>query len=342
MSHGPLRIALAGFGAWGQILARALAAIDDARLVAVHCHGAASAEAAARLLPDVPRFADYRAMLGAGGFDVVAIATPNDTHARLACLALEAGAHVFLEKPLGLTLAECDAVIETAARTGGLVAVDHQLRVSHQWKAVRDLVAGGGLGAVRYQHLSIFRGAFRAGSGGWRHDPARVGSWALEELVHYLDLVTWYAAENGPPVRLRAVGNGPRAGLAQNLAVMLEWADGSAAMLSQCLGGFAHHAALELAASEGAIRTWWAGAMDRAEHPDFALELRRAGQEIAQWPIPRSGEVFELEEHLRQALAGFRAGHSTFPAAAARAAVGLCLAADEALRTGAPVELAPG
>lgn len=333
------RIALAGFGAWGQMHARALQSIDGVEVSAVYCHGETSSQAAAEQLPGVPRFGDYEQMLRQGGFDVVDITVPNHVHSRFACLALDAGSHVFLEKPIGLTLEQCDALIATAERTGRLVAVNHELRVSHQWKAVRDVVAAGDVGRVGYQHFSLFRHGFRQGSGGWRYDPAKVGSWVLEELVHFFDLVLWYAAENGEPARVSAVGNGDSGGLVRNVAVTLQWADGSVAVLDQCLSGFEHHTLLELTGEDGAVRTWWSGAMDRTLHPEFSLKVQRKGGAPEAVRIPRSGEVFELEENLRGALAGFRKGYSIFSPREARVSVEVCLAADAAYRAGAPVDL---
>lgn len=339
MTGNTTRIALAGFGAWGEMHARAIAAIGDATIVAVYCHGERSAQAAARHLPQVPRFDDYDAMLAAGGYDVVSVVAPNHAHSDFACRALEAGANVFLEKPVGLSLGQCDDVIEAADRTGRLVAVNHELRVSHQWKTVRDIVTAGDIGAVRYQHLSLFRNRFRQGSGGWRYDRDKVGSWVLEELVHFFDLVTWYATENGRPVRVRARGNGGSNGLVANFVATLEWADGALAVLSQCLSGFEHHAQLEVAGTTGAVRTWWAGAMDRTLHPEFVLKVQRSEREPETIDIPRSGEVFELEENLRLALAGFRKGRSIFSPRDARLAIEICLAADQSYRSGRDVEL---
>lgn len=342
MNKETARVALAGFGAWGQMHARALAAIKGVEIAAVYCHGENSARAASEQLPDVPRYNDYEEMLAAGGFDVVDVATPNHVHAQFALAALEAGANVLLEKPLGLTLEQCDAVIEAARRTGGLVAVNHELRVSRQWGALRDIIAAGELGKVRYQHLSLFRHRFRQGSGGWRYDPEMVGSWILEELVHFYDLVMWYAAENGRPSRVSAIGNGGEHGLVRNFATTLEWEDGSVAILSQCLSGFEHHTLLEVAGEEGSARTWWSGAMDRTLHPEFALKVQRHGGEPEQVSIPQSGEIFELEENLRRALAGFWDGRSVFSPQDARTAVEVCLAAERAYRTGSAVELAAG
>jgi myo-inositol 2-dehydrogenase/D-chiro-inositol 1-dehydrogenase len=332
------RVALAGFGAWGQMHARALAAIPEAELVAIYCHGDTSAEAAAALAPGVPVFRRYDELLTLDTLDVVNIAVPNDQHAAFAVAALKAGHHIFLEKPLGLSLEECDAVLGAAEATRRMVAVNHELRVSHQWGRVREMIAAGDIGRVMHQHFSLFRHAFRPGSGGWRRDPARVGSWILEELVHFVDLVLWYARENGPPVRLLAQSTSP-SGLSDTVSVLMTWADGSTALVTQCLAGFQHHTLLEIAGDAGAIRTWWAGANDRTAHPSFALDVKRRGSDdVETIAVPQSGEIFELEENLRQALLGFQTGESVMPARDARAAVGLCLAIETSIRGGGAVE----
>jgi myo-inositol 2-dehydrogenase/D-chiro-inositol 1-dehydrogenase len=340
----PVRVTLAGFGAWGQMHARALAAIPEAELAAVFCHGDASAEVAAEMLPQVQVFRSYEAMLAAGGFDAVIVAVPNDLHAAFAVKALAAGAHVVLEKPLGVTLAECDGVLMAADKAGRQVAVNHELRVSHQWGQVRALIAAGDIGRVTHQHFSLFRHPFRPGSGGWRRDAARVGSWMLEELVHFVDLVLWYAQENGPPVRLVAQASATRgavAGLSDTVSVLMTWADGSTALVTQCLSGFQHHTLLEIAGDAGAVRTWWAGAFDRTTSPDFALHVRRRGaDDVEVVDVPRSGEIFELEENLRRALAGFRSGELIMQPAEARMAVALCLAVERSITEGGPVDLA--
>jgi myo-inositol 2-dehydrogenase / D-chiro-inositol 1-dehydrogenase len=335
------RVAIAGFGAWGQMHARAIAAIDNAEVVAIYCHGDTSEAAATQNMPNARRYRDYEAMLRAGGFDVVNVTVPNYRHAEFTMAALEAGTHVFCEKPLGLTLAECDAVIAAEGRTGKLVALDHELRVSKQWGAVRELVANGDLGKVRYQHFSLFRHPFRQGSGGWRYDPDKVGSWILEELVHFYDLILWYAAENGTPVRVGALGNGRGGGLVDDFATTLEWADGSTAVLSQCLAGFEHHSLLEIAGTEGSVRTWWSGALDRTLTPTFELKAKRRGGEVETVQVPLSGEVFELEENIRQAYAGFAKGVSILSPRETRASIAVCLAAEEAFRTGHAIALEP-
>ena len=339
MTQPETRVALAGFGAWGQMHARAIAAIDNAAIVSVFCHSERSAAAARELVPDARQFGSYAAMLAEGGFDVVNVTVPNNVHADFAVAALDAGADVFLEKPVGITLGECDAVIAAAGEAGRRVAVNHELRVSHQWRGVREIVAAGDIGKVRYQKFSLFRHKFRQGSGGWRYDPARVGSWVLEELVHFFDLVMWYAAENGAPARVTAYGNGATDGLVDNFCTVLEWEDGSVAVLSQCLSGFEHHTALEIGGTAGGVRTWWSGAQDRTMHPEFELKVQRGTVDVETVAVPKSGEVFELEENLRAAYAGFREGRSILTPEETRIAIEVCLAAERSHREGRPVAL---
>ena len=240
---------------------------------------------------------------------------------------------------MGLDLAECDAVAEAACRAARQVAVNYELRVSRQWGMVHERIAQGDLGAVTYQHLSLFRKPFRTGSGGWRYDPARVGSWVLEELVHFIDLVLWYAEPDGMPSRVSTFGGRPGEPLTDHQTVVLEWSSGATAVLSQCLGGFEHHTVLELAGSAGALRTWWSGAMDRTTTPSFELKLRSGETDVVTLDIPLSGEVFELEENLRQAYAGFAQGRSVMPPELARRSIVVALAVDQSLAQGAPVDL---
>ena len=335
------RVALAGFGAWGQMHARAIAAIDGAEVVAVLAGSEATRRAAAELVPQA-RLADtLEALLALDGVDVVNVVVPNHLHAATAVAALGSGRHVLLEKPLGLSLAECDAVAAAAQAAGRQVAVNHELRVSKQWGLVHEQIAAGALGKLRHQHLSLFRKAFRTGSGGWRYDRARVGSWVLEELVHFIDLVLWYRQASGDaplPLRVTAFGGDPRQPLSDHFTLVMEWADGATALLNQCLGGFEHHTVLEVAGSDGALRTWWSGTMDRTTTPSFEMRMRHGATGEAQpLAIPLSGEVFELEEMLRRAYAGFAEGRSVLPPLAVRASVAVALAAEQSWLQGRPV-----
>jgi myo-inositol 2-dehydrogenase/D-chiro-inositol 1-dehydrogenase len=112
----------------------------------------------------------------------------------------------------------------------------------------------------------------------------------------------------------------------------ITFADGSCAVFTQCLAGFEHSLVLELAGDEGAIRTWWSGAIDRTETPDFELKLKRAGAESAEIvAVEKSGEVFELEEQLRRLLVDVPAGTPLVSMSEALPSQVVCLEIERAL-----------
>lgn len=114
--------------------------------------------------------------------EAVAVVTPNHMHAPPAVAAMEAGFHVIIDKPLADTLANAQAIADTAARTGRLIAVTHTYTGYPLVKQARRLVAGGEFGAVRrvivkYTQDWLSRAADLANNkqAEWRVDPARSG-----------------------------------------------------------------------------------------------------------------------------------------------------------------------
>jgi myo-inositol 2-dehydrogenase/D-chiro-inositol 1-dehydrogenase len=334
-----MRVGLIGYGAWGRCHARALAGLEDVTLAGILCNRADSAIAAAADFPAVPVLRE-RAQFLALPLDVVDIAAPNHTHADYAVAALAAGRHVLVEKPLATSVADCDRIIRAAAEAGRLVSVNHELRVSSQWGMIRDDIVSGALGTPMAASCNLFRRPFRAGAEGWRHDAARVGSWILEEPVHFFDLLLWYFAEHGDPVSVRANASDGAGGLRANLSATVEYASGAFFTVGQLLAGFEHHCALEIAGSAGALRAWWSGDDARTTAPRAGLAVLRRGAEApVQHAFAQSGEIFELTEHLRRSIAAFRAGRSPLDALEARRAVLVCLAVEQACQTGEAVPL---
>ena len=126
------KVALAGFGAWGQMHARAIAAIAGAEVVAILVRSAAARNAALQIAPRARLYESLDELLAQPDVDVVNVLLPNHLHAQTAVAAMQAGRHVLIEKPVGLSLEECDAVVEAMKRYGRLAAVNHELRVSRQ------------------------------------------------------------------------------------------------------------------------------------------------------------------------------------------------------------------
>jgi myo-inositol 2-dehydrogenase/D-chiro-inositol 1-dehydrogenase len=337
-----VRFGLIGYGLWGRHHARAIAHAAGATLAAIACRSEATAGIARRDFPSVPVYLDYRALLARKDVDAVDVVVPNDLHAEIALAALEHGKDVLVEKPLALTLADCDRLIAAQQRSGRVVSVGHELRLSSQWGTIKTLIDAGELGDLRCAAINLFRFPYRPGSDGWRLQARRVGSWILEELVHHFDLLLWYFRASGPPVSVYAAGTGrsDEPATSADFAAVVRFRGRRHAVVTQTLEGFEYHLVAEVVGTEGALRGWWSGGTDRTREPAFELKVRRRGASAPESvPLAAAGEVFELEEQLRRAVGMFREGRPLVSSEEARRAIALCLAAEQSIREGREIPL---
>lgn len=333
---------LIGYGAWGRLHGEAIARAHGARLAAIACRTEATAAAARRDFPEVPVHLDYREVLARPEVEAVDIVLPNHLHAEVGVAALDQGKHVLLEKPLACSVEECDRLIAAARRSGQVLSVGHELRLSAQWGRIKALIDAGEIGEPRYALFGLFRFAYRRGAGGWRYQRDRVGSWILEEPVHAFDLVRWYFDGTGEPLSLHAWADAGAAGPAmpRSFSAVVRFARGGYAVITQTVGGFEYHQVVEVAGTEGAVRGWWSGALDRTREAAFALTVqRRGGATSEEIPVARSGEVFELEEQLARTVSAFRVGRPLVSGEEARKSVVMCIEAERSIREGGPVAL---
>ena len=136
-----LRYGVIGAGVVAPLHLEGIAAVDDAELVGI---SALNREAAAALAQGTgtDAFADHRELLALRP-DAVVICTPHPSHPALTAEALEAGAHVLVEKPVAPQVREADAMIEAADRAGRLLGVCFQQRFRPVIAAARELVVSG-------------------------------------------------------------------------------------------------------------------------------------------------------------------------------------------------------
>jgi scyllo-inositol 2-dehydrogenase (NADP+) len=121
----------------------------------------------------VRAFESLETMLAAGDVDMVVLATPHDVHAVQALAALRAGKHVVIDKPMALTTAEADQLLEARDQAGVLLSVFHNRRWDWDYLTVRRALAEGRLGApylfetavLRYKAPRGWRGSAEAGGG---------------------------------------------------------------------------------------------------------------------------------------------------------------------------------
>ena len=112
----PLRVLVAGCGNMGASHARAYQRVPGFEIVGLVSRGPDTRQRLSQELGGLPQFDDYDRALAATSPDVVSINTYPDTHGPFARAALEAGAHVFCEKPLADTVAEAERIVDAARR----------------------------------------------------------------------------------------------------------------------------------------------------------------------------------------------------------------------------------
>jgi predicted dehydrogenase len=125
--------------------------------------------------------------------DLVAITTPSGSHYGLAKAALQAGAHVFIEKPLTLSLQEADELIALAADKGLQITVGHIYRFFPMVRAIEEDLRKGRFGRVLYGDVKVRWGHDQAyyDAAAWRGTWAQDGGALMNQSIHALDLMTW-------------------------------------------------------------------------------------------------------------------------------------------------------
>ncbi|MEO8135195.1 MAG: Gfo/Idh/MocA family oxidoreductase [Betaproteobacteria bacterium] len=341
-----MRFGLIGYGLWGKYHAQAIVNAPGAELAAIACDTGGTAAQAQEDFPNIPVYVGYPMLLAQRAelaLDAVDIVVPNHLHAEIGIAALDAGMNVLLEKPMAPSVAECDALIAAANRNRGVLTIGHEFRLAGQWSGIRKLIEAGDIGEPRYANVSLFRFPYRPGSGAWRYDQERVGSWILEEPVHFFDMLMWYFERQGDPVSVHAVGNAKDGapGMYGNFSTVLRWPGKLYATVTQTLSGFEHHHIMEVTGSEGAVRTWWSGAMDRTHEPTFELKVQRRGETAPTivTDLGQSGEVFELREELRQVVVAFKERRPLVSPEEARKRIVVCLEAERSVRENRVVPL---
>jgi len=145
----PLRIGLIGFGYWGPNLARNFHAIPGCDLAAI-CDANPERLAKARALYQGAQFVQDVETLLTSDIDAVAIATPARSHYPLTKAALHAGKHVFVEKPLAMTVVEARELVDLAAAAGRTLLVGHVFEYNPAVRHIKTLLDEGAIGRPYY------------------------------------------------------------------------------------------------------------------------------------------------------------------------------------------------
>ena len=167
-----VRLGLVGLGWFGGVLAESARSSGVAEVVSSFARSA-DARAAFAERHGSRAVADLDQLLDDPEIEGVLVATPHSTHADLAVRAAEAGKHVFVEKPLTLTVADAQRVREAAERAGVRIQVGHNRRRQPANRRIKQMIDGGELGTVlQLEGVHTAAGGHKPDLPAWRKDPA--------------------------------------------------------------------------------------------------------------------------------------------------------------------------
>ena len=334
-----MNVALLGAGWFGrEAHLRNLVALGGVDVIAASSRSEASLDAAKAIVGDqLQTFTDWKEVLKIESVDAVVIALTNNFHHEAALAAYAAGKHVMLEKPLGLSIAECDDIIAASEAAGKVLQIGHEMRFQRLYSKMKGMIDGGEIGDLQLMWCREFRGPMRPG---WRSSEALTGGTILEKNCHHIDLFNWMIDRK--PLRVAATGGTnvlTDREILDNAQVLIEYEGGRRATLELCL----------FAPFGGECEIGVAGDLGRIDTKNQALELvhhrfdlpDKNEMQIADLKedagfVDSSGRVDrgirpELEHWIdccRENKRPLTDGHS------AKMSVAVCLAAQESIKRG--------
>ncbi len=340
-----VRFGLLGFGEWARWHACFIKENPAAHLVAVVDSDEKRRNTAARDL-GVKVYSDYNELMKEEELDVVDILLPNHLHYEATIAAFRAGNNVLLEKPMVLTVEDCNSILEFTQEVSQqdkrlFLAIGFELRLSSLWGGVKRLIQEGKIGTVKTVNIEIFRSAPSIGLKKWRLNREQVGSWMLDAPIHYFDLIRWYFEETGEPQSVYSSANSfSKKVLVDNFSSIIKFSSGGYAVLSYSMAGYGYYTIAKIIGDRGAIWAHWEEAEEKPLEPKFWLEYSQNKVKHKVVIERPAGETFDLKAEINQIVKVVQEGAS-IPATGqdGKEAVRICLAADKSLTTGEIVKL---
>jgi myo-inositol 2-dehydrogenase / D-chiro-inositol 1-dehydrogenase len=286
-------VGVIGVGAIGKVHAQNLARrVPNASLVAIADSNKAAADAVAGQTGTSNVYQDYNALLEDRAVEAVVVATPTFLKLEVVRAAAQAGKHIFCEKPMALTLKECDQFIEAADRAGIKFQVGYQRRFDPSYVRVKQAIDAGEIGTMLLLRSNT------------RDPPQKVAGWAdpkvsggifLDTSSHDYDVIRWLSGSEATSVvadgMTTAYPELKQLGDKDTTMTIIRLSNGALAHVDACrVSVYGYDIRAEVVGTEGALF------MDIGKNSDTHI-LKKAWEsnEYSYWYQQRFDEAYRAE-----------------------------------------------
>jgi myo-inositol 2-dehydrogenase/D-chiro-inositol 1-dehydrogenase/scyllo-inositol 2-dehydrogenase (NAD+) len=335
----PVRFCVIGAGRAGLIHARNLAQrIRAAELVALCDADANILNKASDELGVSTRLKDYRTAVTRDDIDAVVIVTPTFLHCEIACMAAQHGKHVFLEKPMAVTVAECQRINAAVNKAGVKFQIGFMRRFDEGFQRAREVIASGEMGRVM---IIKSTGRGPGGPGTWMYDLRKSNGIVAEVNSHDIDSLRWLAGLDLQ--RVYAQGRNFKCSDARkdwpdfydNVVAQFTFAQETMGIVDgTCPAHYGYDARVEVLCEKGLLLI---GAVAEAGFTKVTLDGQVMGQAVKSWRTLFKDAYLAEMEHFVQCVQQGQTPRVT--GVDGQRAVEAVVAVNESIRTGQPADI---
>ena len=184
-----LRIGVIGLGWFGEIHCDTIVGIPNLELAALCTRTPDRLAELAQKFHVGKTYRDYREMIADPEIDAVSIVTMWDQHTEPAIAALDAGKHVFLEKPMASTVADCQKIIAAAKRSKGILQIGHICRFNPRYRMAKQAIDAGRIGKI------VAMSSRRNIPAAWTPEILNKIGPIVGDAIHDTDLMLWFTGD---------------------------------------------------------------------------------------------------------------------------------------------------
>ena len=266
MAEKVVRVGIAGLGIAARQILGSIMTTEGARLTAA-CDIRRDEVERFQKRYGVEGFTDLKEMCRSGSVDAVWVATPNDLHAEHTVIVADSGKHVICEKPMAISMAEADRMVEAVERNGVCYVQGHSRIHRPYTKKMGEIVASGRLGKVIHVTALMYNDWIQRPWESHSVDPQRGGGVVFRQGPHQLDVVRYLAGGMGRSVRATTGKWQPAYQVEADYWAHMDFEDGASSLIG--FNGYGYFDICEL--------TWGIGEGGRVKSEQEMLGPKRVG-----------------------------------------------------------------